>query len=474
MAAALKTSFHDIRCAVFTRTRFPPKASGTHGRRQAFFFSSSSSSSSPRGFLLLSAAVRVSSLRSSVCGSSGRRRLLSASASSATQDPVSQSSGDDNRIPVTVITGFLGSGKTTLLNYVLKANHGKRLAVIENEFGEVDIDGSLVAAQKAGQEDIMMLSNGCLCCTVRGDLVQMIIELVNTKRDMFDHILIETTGLANPAPIIETFYMEEELAPHVRLDGVLTLVDAKHAPQHLDEKKPEGVVNEAVQQIAYADRILLNKVDLVTAKDLEVLAQRIKSINEIARVKQTKYGKVDMDYVLGIGGFDLERIEKEIMEEKAAKEHKHGPDHVCDSTCDHDDHEHHEKHEHGDSHHSADHKHHEKHEHGHSHHHHHHAHDSGVGSVSIVCEGTLDLNKINLWLGTLLSQNADDIYRCKGVLSVDGIEQRFVFQAVHALFEGGTDRTWGADEKRINKLVFIGKKLEKEALEKGFKECILK
>ncbi|KAI5083106.1 hypothetical protein GOP47_0002849 [Adiantum capillus-veneris] len=467
MAAAFKTSLHDVRSAMLARALLPCKPlSGFHCRRSALFFSSAgsspaSTSSSSWGFLSLTPRIgRFPTRNSCAC----RRRFLS-SARSAYQDPVSQSSTDDDRVPVTVITGFLGSGKTTLLNYVLKANHGKRLAVIENEFGEVDIDGSLVAAQQAGQEDIMMLNNGCLCCTVRGDLVRMIVELVNTKKDLFDHILIETTGLANPAPIIETFYMEEELAPHVRLDGVLTLVDAKHAPQHLDEKKPEGVVNEAVQQIAYADRILLNKVDLVTESDLDVLGQRIKAINEMARLKRTKYGEVDLDYVLGIGGFDLERIEKDIMDDKPAKEHEHGHDHICDSTCNHDDHDHHhEKHEHG----------HAKEEHSkHHHHHHHHAHDSGVGSVSIVCEGTLDLDKINMWLGTLLSENADDIYRCKGVLSVDGIEQRYVFQAVHALFEGGTDRDWQADEKRVNKLVFIGKKLERESLEKGFKECIL-
>ncbi|KAH7278773.1 hypothetical protein KP509_38G055600 [Ceratopteris richardii] len=470
MAAALKSSLQDIRSSILAKALLPYKPLAGFASKRTVLFSSAASfrsfyGSSPCGFLSMTAKIRsVTPVISRVCS----RRPLSSVPRSAYQDPVSQCADNDNRIPVTVITGFLGSGKTTLLNYVLKANHGKRLAVIENEFGEVDIDGSLVAAQQAGQEDIMMLNNGCLCCTVRGDLVRMIIELVNTKRDLFDHILIETTGLANPAPIIETFYMEEELAPHVRLDGVLTLVDSKHAPQHLDEKKPAGVVNEAVQQIAYADRILLNKIDLVGEKDLEVLQGRIKSINEIARMKPSKYGEVDLDYVLGIGGFDLERIEKDIMGDKASKDSDHGHDHVCDSTCNHEGHDHHHHHE----------KHGEHGEHGHQthskHHHHHHVHDSGVGSVSIVCEGTLDLDKINMWLGNLLSQNADDIYRCKGVLSVDGIEQRYVFQAVHALFEGGTDRDWGADEKRVNKLVFIGKKLEREALEKGFKECLLK
>lgn len=445
MAAVFK-SFHDIHCAVLSRTLLPtvsspkPRALSTSFLRHFSYWNSIS----------IPARVTPVSVRT-------RRFTVTATTSTQSADPISQSSTADNRVPVTVITGFLGSGKTTLLNYVLKADHGKRLAVIENEFGEVDIDGSLVAAQKTGLEDIMVLNNGCLCCTVRGDLVRMISDLVQNKRDMFDHILIETTGLANPSPIIQTFYMEEKLAPHVRLDGVLTLVDAKHAPLHLDEIKPDGVVNEAVQQIAYADRILLNKIDLVSDKDLQSLAQRIKSINEMARIQYTKYSTVDLDYVLGIGGFDLERIEKEIMEEKPAKTHKHEHHHdhehdlECDANCDHEDHGHHAK--------NQEHK-------------HDHSHDPGVSSVSIVCDGTLDLEKINFWLGTLLSERNDDIFRCKGVLSVDGIEQRYVFQAVHALYEGGTDRLWGSDEKRTNKLIFIGRKLEKEALEKGFKSCL--
>uniref|UniRef100_A0A3N7EP21 CobW/HypB/UreG nucleotide-binding domain-containing protein n=1 Tax=Populus trichocarpa TaxID=3694 RepID=A0A3N7EP21_POPTR len=203
------------------------------------------------------------------------RRRFSVSATATTSAPQTDDSDlttkipPDNRIPATIITGFLGSGKTTLLNHILTADHGKRIAVIENEYGEVDIDGSLVAAKTAGAEDIIMLNNGCLCCTVRGDLVRMIADLVKRKKDKFDHIVIETTGLANPAPIIQTFYAEDQVFNDVKLDGVVTLVDAKHAPLHLDEVKPKGVVNEAVEQIAYADRVIVNKTDLVGAADKE-------------------------------------------------------------------------------------------------------------------------------------------------------------------------------------------------------------
>ncbi|MCL7021401.1 hypothetical protein MKW94_021030, partial [Papaver nudicaule] len=236
-----------------------------------------------------------------------RRFTSVASATSTdTSDDVLTKIPPDNRIPATIITGFLGSGKTTLLNHILNADHGKRIAVIENEFGEVDIDGSLVASKTTGAEDIIMLNNGCLCCTVRGDLVRMIAELVSKKKGKFDHIVIETTGLANPSPIIQTFYAEDQVFDNVKLDGVVTLVDAKHARFHLDEVKPEGVVNEAVEQIAYADRIILNKIDLVNEPEIASLTQRIRTINSMANLKQTKFGQVNLDYVLGIGGFDLE------------------------------------------------------------------------------------------------------------------------------------------------------------------------
>ncbi|XP_068637168.1 uncharacterized protein [Aristolochia californica] len=386
-----------------------------------------------------------------------RRQFRTFAASAATQSDsdsgVLTKIPADNRIPATIITGFLGSGKTTLLNYILTADHGKRIAVIENEFGEVDIDGSLVAAQKSVAEDIVMLNNGCLCCTVRGDLVRMISELVDKKKGKFDHIVIETTGLANPSPIIQTFYAEDTVFDRVKLDGVVTLVDAKHVVFHLDEVKPKGVINEAVEQIAYADRIILNKTDLVGEPEISSLIQRIRSINRMAHLTRTAFGKVELDYVLGIGGFDLERIESVVNAEGAKEEH---------ST--HHEHDHDHDHEH---------QHHEEHDHQHEHHDHDHTHDPGVSSLSIVCEGRLDLEKANMWLGTLLLERSDDIYRMKGLLSVEGMDQRFVFQGVHDIFQGSPDREWAPDEPRINKIVFIGKNLDKEAIEKGFKACLL-
>ncbi|KAM7257402.1 hypothetical protein ACFE04_013143 [Oxalis oulophora] len=388
------------------------------------------------------------------------RQLSVTATATTTEDDVITDIPPDTRIPATIITGFLGSGKTTLLNHILTADHGKRIAVIENEFGEVDIDGSLVAAKTTGAEDIIMLNNGCLCCTVRGDLVRMIAELVSEKRGKFDHIVIETTGLANPAPIIQTFYAEDQVFNDVKLDGVVTLVDAKHAHLHLDEIKPEGVVNEAIEQIAYADRIIVNKTDLVGAPEVNSLVQRIRSINQLANLKKTEFGKVNLDYVLGIGGFDLERIDTAV-DLKDAKE-------------DHESHEHHHDHDHGHDHHDHDHEHDDhKHDHHDGHHSHDHTHDPGVSSVSIVCEGSLDLDKANMWLGTLLLERSEDIYRMKGLLSVQGMDQRFVFQGVHDLFEGSVDRPWESDEERINKIVFIGKNLDKEEIEKGFKDCLV-
>ncbi|GMH17689.1 hypothetical protein Nepgr_019530 [Nepenthes gracilis] len=414
-------------------------------------------SKNSRQFLCLNLRPNSTAVPANLSTFSKLNRRFTAAASTTAQpqaDDVSTNIPPDNRIPATIITGFLGSGKTTLLNHILTADHGKRIAVIENEYGEVDIDGSLVAAKTAVAEDIIMLNNGCLCCTVRGDLVRMISELVDKKKGKFDHIVIETTGLANPAPIIQTFYAEDRIFNDIKLDGVVTLVDSKHAGFHLDEVKPKGVVNEAVEQIAYADRIIVNKIDLVGEKEVASLIQRIKNINGMAHLKQTQFGKVDLDYVLGVGGFDLERIESAIADE-ALKEDHHSHEH---------DHEHSHGHEHD-------------HDHGHDHHDNHHSHDHthdpGVSSVSIVCEGNLDLDKANMWLGTLLLDRSEDIYRMKGLLSVQGMKERFVFQGVHDIFQGSPDRLWGPEEARVNKIVFIGKNLDAAELERGFKACLL-
>lgn len=302
----------------------------------------------------------------------------------------------------------------------------------------MDIDSSLVANHSSVAEDIVMVNNGCLCCTVRGDLVKMLLKLVKQKGDKFDHIVIETTGLAKPGPVIETFCSDELVSKYVKLDGVVTLVDCKHAMKHLNEVKPRWVVNEAVEQVAYADRIILNKIDLVDDAELEVVTNKIKLINGMALLNKAKFGDVDMNFVLGIGGYDLDRIE-DAVQSNENKETGH---------C------------------------HLGHEHGH-HHHHDHVHDSAVTSVSIVSEGVLDLDEVNDWLERLVDEKGEDLYRLKGVISVNESTGRFVFQGVHSMLEGCPAKPWEPDEKRINKLVFIGRNLDEAALRKAFKGCLL-
>merc|ERR1711933_363501 len=236
-----------------------------------------------------------------------RRKLDVADADSKLQQ------GADNKVPVSVLTGFLGSGKTTLLNHILGANHGKRIAVIENEFGEVGIDDALVkGGSMADEENIVEMNNGCICCTVRGDLIAGLKKLIkNSKKSgkALDGVLIETTGLADPAPVAQTFFADDFVQQHMRIDGILTLVDAKHIIQHLDDEKPEGVENEAVEQIAFADRILLNKCDLVDSEaELEEVERRIRAINDKVPIKRTTNSEVEMDYVMGIKGFSLDNI----------------------------------------------------------------------------------------------------------------------------------------------------------------------
>lgn len=363
----------------------------------------------------------------------------------------------------------------------MKGDHGKRIVVIENEFGEIDIDSELVAFQENGEEDIMLLNNGCLCCTVRGDLVDMLGRLVQDKKGQFDHILIETTGLANPAPIIQTFYLEPELLDTLRLDAVVTLVDAKYASMHLDEVKPEGVVNEALEQVAFADRLIINKTDLVDEAEIRTIENRVRTINNLAAIQRAEKAAVDLDFVFGVGGFDLDRVQDtvapQLQEEKETHSHSHSHAHAhshlhedetkCDEPgCDDPSHSHAHAHSaEAEAEAACD----VCGEHGHSHSHH--THDDSVTSVSLRMDGEVDLDLVNDWLGVLLNDRWQDLYRMKGVLAIEGCDDRYVFQGVHALFEGMPDRPWEDGESRSSKLVFIGKELDHEELKAGFEAC---
>ena len=341
-------------------------------------------------------------------------------------------------IPVTVLTGYLGAGKTTLLNRILSEPHGKKYAVIVNEFGEEGIDGALVVG---ADEEVFEMNNGCICCTVRGDLIRVISGLMK-RAASFDGILVETTGLADPGPVAQTFFADEEIAAKAKIDSIVTVVDAKHLPLRLKDSK------EAEEQIAFADVIVLNKADLVSAEELVKVEAAIRGINRFAKIIRSTRCDVPLDQVLGLGSFDLAEILKR------------EPDFLKAETHEHPAHEHH--HEHG-------------HECGHEcHHHEHHAnpvHDSEISSLSLVTEKQLSGEKFDAWLSDLRANKGQDLLRYKGILDIQGSDRRLVVQGVHMMMDGTNLTPWKADEKRASRMVFIGRHLDEKALREGFAQC---
>ena len=313
--------------------------------------------------------------------------------------------------PVTVLTGYLGSGKTTLLNRILTETHGKRYAVIVNEFGEIGIDNDLIVN---AEEEIFEMNNGCICCTVRGDLIRILAGLMRRSR-AFDGILVETTGLADPAPVAQTFFVDDDVRQRTRLDAIVTVVDAKHLLHEIDR------AHEAQEQLAFADVVLLNKTDLVNAEELAAVEARIRRINPYAKIHRTERCDVELDKILGKEAFNLDRI-LELEPEFLTEIHDH-------------------------------------------------EHDDAITALSLTADRPMQPDKFMPWIQDVTQRFGIDILRMKGIIALRGDDQRFVVQGVHMLIEGVRQRLWSADEQRRSRLVFIGRQLPKDLLTEGFDAC---
>jgi len=345
-----------------------------------------------------------------------------------------------DKVPVTVLTGYLGAGKTTLLNRILSEPHGQKFAVIVNEFGEIGIDNDLVVG---ADEEVFEMNNGCICCTVRGDLVRIIDGLMRRK-GKFDAIIVETTGLADPAPVAQTFFMDENVGRKTKLDAVVTVADAKWLQDRLKDAP------EAKNQIAFADVILLNKTDLVKPAELEEVEARIRGINPYAKLHRTERAQIAINEVLGRNAFDLDRIleiEPEFLEGNGHHDHDH----------DHDDHHHGHGLDHG---------------HAHSHGGLKHYHDEEMQSLALRTDKPLNADKFFPWVQGLVQTEGPSILRCKGILSFKDDDDRFVFQGVHMILDGDHQRPWRDGEQRESRIVFIGRNLPQEKIRQGFEGCV--
>lgn len=352
----------------------------------------------------------------------------------------------EKMVPVTVLTGFLGAGKTTLLKRILSEFHGRRIAVIENEFGPENIDNELLVQDS--EEEIIELNNGCICCTVRGDLMRTLNDL-RIKREKgelnFERVIIETTGMANPGPVCQTFFMDDDIAEYYRLDAVVTVVDAKHGMDTLDKQ------DESQKQIGFADRILISKKDLVSDEEYEVLRKRIIRINPRATISAVHFGEADLNEILDISGFNLNAILDIDPDFMAADEpehvhHDHDHDHDCNEHCEHND-------EHA--------------------HHNHKAHQDSVSAFVFKSRRPFDPERLEDFLGGVVQVFGPDLLRYKGIIYIKGANRRMLFQGVHMMMGAEPGKPWLGKEKPETKLVFIGNNLPKEVFIQGLEQCLV-